>query len=275
MMMSAIKLKFASLLDESSLIPTDVTFEVQDEDDTVHVFKAHKHYLALVSRVFEAKFFGSLKETKETVVISETTSQAFGTMIRFIYQKDSNWNENSVTDLFEIANLANYYDVAGMMTKVEEVVGEYPINLANVVYLAFIADQFSMFSNVSQILLGRCAAFLFQTLLTHVLDFSGLFSDHQYASAALRLHNMILEMPMPYFCTNCNQFICQNRKPVHQDVHLGCTVSHPELSSDRIWEVATNDGEGRVSLYMLYTGPAYFVLNENIAVSEVTYDCWI
>eukprot|EP00092_Neocalanus_flemingeri_P021976 GFUD01023834.1.p1 GENE.GFUD01023834.1~~GFUD01023834.1.p1 ORF type:complete len:276 (+),score=62.66 GFUD01023834.1:52-879(+) len=268
------KSKLASLLGSSSLIPTDVTFEVRDEDDTVHVFKAHKHYLALVSDIFEAKFFGPMKETKETEVVEVTTSQAFGTMIDYVYDKDSRWEGKNVMELFEIANAADYYDVSGMMEKVTEVVAKVPINLATVVYLASIAELFStMFNDVSQILLDKCASFLSQTLLTHVLDFSGLFSpglfSPQHASTALRLHNM-MEMPMP--CTNCKQFLCQDTLPVPQDVHPGCIVSHPEANVFFQWKVTGSNEEGNVSLSASFRSSQ--MEKENIAVSEgMTYCC--
>eukprot|EP00092_Neocalanus_flemingeri_P031750 GFUD01034489.1.p1 GENE.GFUD01034489.1~~GFUD01034489.1.p1 ORF type:complete len:300 (-),score=67.77 GFUD01034489.1:142-1041(-) len=217
-----------------------------------------------------------MKETKETEVVEETTSQAFGTMIDYVYDKDSRWEGKNVMELFEIANAADYYDVSGMMEKVTEVVAKVPINLATVVYLASIAELFStMFNDVSQILLDKCASFLSQTLLTHVLDFSGLFSpglfSPQHASTALRLHNM-MEMPMP--CTNCKQFLCQDTLPVPQDVHPGCIVSHPESSNPFIqWKVTSSDEEGNVSLSVCCWSRDEE--KENIAVSGMTYCCTV
>ena len=98
------------------------------------------------------------------------------------------------------------YDVAGMMKEVNYRVHFVPITLDNVVHLAFIAEQLAIFPSVANFLFLKCVNFLFNILPTHVLDFSGLISSPQQENTVLKLHNLLLEKPLPYSCIGCNKF---------------------------------------------------------------------
>ena len=104
-MLPLAKSKVAHVLDASSGIPTDVIFQVHNVVGESQEFQAHKYYLALVSEAFKARFFGSLRETKDILEVKGTTPQAFEAMINFIYHKDCQWESKSVEELFEIANI--------------------------------------------------------------------------------------------------------------------------------------------------------------------------
>ena len=120
-------------------------------------------------------------------------------MIAYIYHNGTDWKKKTAVELFEIAKLANYYDVTGLMTKVNVVISQVPVTLSNVVELAITADKFSMMSEplISKFLKDRCVSFLFNILHIQVLDFSGLHSTPEDASTTLRLHTMLLEKPLP------------------------------------------------------------------------------
>ena len=137
-MLSITKSKLAAVLEQSSDIPTDVTFKVYDEEGKVDIFHAHKYYLALVSDVLKTRFFGSLRETSDTLVVRGTTAQAFETMINFVYHKNCQLDKKSVEELFEIVNITKMYDVASLMTHVGVTITI--INLNNVVELAQTAE---------------------------------------------------------------------------------------------------------------------------------------
>ena len=173
-MLSIAKSQLSEALKQSSDIPTDITFHVDDEGEKVHVFHAHKYYLALISKVIKTRFFGSMRETTDILVVKGKTSQAFETMINYVYHKNCSWEKKSTEELFEVANIAEMYDVAGLMKEVEQAVGNIPVTLTNVVDLTHSARQFSFLSDVSKCLLSSCVYFLQKTLLSHVLDFSGL-----------------------------------------------------------------------------------------------------
>ena len=141
-MLSIAKSKVADALDSSLGIPTDITFQVQDVQGGIQEFRAHKNFLALVSEVFKTRFFGSLKETSDILDIQGSTPQAFEAMINFIYHKDCQWNKNSAEELFEIANIAEMYDIAGLMVEVKRAVFRILVTLSNVAELDHTAKQF-------------------------------------------------------------------------------------------------------------------------------------
>ena len=98
------------------------------------------------------------------------------------------------------------YDVAGLMKEVEQAVGNIPVTLTNVVDLTHSARQFSFLSDVSKCLLSSCVYFLQKTLLSHVLDFSGLVHSPDQMDTLKNLHDRILELPLPC-CPRCDVFM--------------------------------------------------------------------
>ena len=214
-MLSISKSKLAAVLEQSSDIPADVTFKVYDEEGKVDIFHAHKYYLALVSDVLKTRFFGSLRETSDTLVVRDTTAQAFETMINFVYHKNCQLDKKSVEELFEIVNIAEMYDVAGLMTHVGVAIARVQINLNNVVELARTAEQFLNLSSVSQCpsLFESCLDFLFETMHSHVLDYSGLIISPQNEEIVLKLYNLIKEKPL-HFCPYCEE-VLWNAQELH------------------------------------------------------------
>ena len=221
-MFSIGKSKLAEALDSSSGIPTDVTFKVQDGKGGVQEVKGHKYFLALVSDVFKTRFFGSLKETSDILDIQGTTPQAFEAMINFIYHKDCQWNKKSAEELFEIANVAEMYDIAGLMVEVKRAVRRIPVTLSKVAELAHTAEQFSMFPNISTSLLRSCVNFLYRILPTNFLDFSGLIFSPHHESIVLKLHNHLIEKPLPW-CSSCKTWL------VFDELHVCGFTLPPEL----------------------------------------------
>ena len=88
---------------------------VDSEDKVVDTIAAHKVILAVHNEYFRAIFFGTgafFKEGKDgIVVVKETTKEAFLDLLGFIYEKDIDFENKSLTDLFEILNLAQRYQV--------------------------------------------------------------------------------------------------------------------------------------------------------------------
>ena len=120
--LSVAKSKVAEALDLAAGIPTDVTFQVHDGEKGVREFKAHKFCLALVSEVFKARLFGSLRETADILDVKGTTPQAFETMISFIYHRNCQWKMKTLEELIEVANIAEIYDVGDFISRVKNVV---------------------------------------------------------------------------------------------------------------------------------------------------------
>ena len=194
-MLSIQKSELAAVLDPSTDIPTDLTIRVYEDENKVTVFHAHKYYLALVSKVLRKRFFGSLRENSEVIDVRGTTAKAFGVMISFVYHRECPTMVNFPSELVDVANLAEMYDIKGLMMKVERTADRVVMNLDNVVLIARAAEKLSVFSsfNLSEHLLTKCCTYLHKKLRTHVLDFSGLKFSCKYAETVKVLHDRILE----------------------------------------------------------------------------------
>ena len=214
-MWSSIKQNWSTARDSSSGVPTDVTFEVMERGGMYEV-KAHKYYLALVSPVFKTHFFGPFGGDKDIVEI-DAPVEAVKAMIDYIYLgQELGWEMKSLEEMFEIACLADKYDVVGMMRTVQDCVDKRPISLDSVVEAAHIADKFFFIGELSKPLISKCTKFLSQVLCSHVLDFSGLFSKSEFASSAAMLHSLVLKVDLPE-CSNCDHFPCLHGQLIPDD----------------------------------------------------------
>ena len=87
---------------DPSEIPYDITFVMEECGSKV---QAHKLIMAMCSPVFKKQFYGELKETEDEIVIKEATKDAFITMLDFFYCREVDWEEKTVEELFDIANM--------------------------------------------------------------------------------------------------------------------------------------------------------------------------
>ena len=230
-MLSISKSQYAALLDPSSDIPTDLTIEVHDEKGKVTVFHTHKYYLALVSKVLRKRFFGSFREKSEVLDVRGTTAQAFENLINFVYHRELKFKRSR--DMFDTANLAEMYDVKGLMVVIENSLKHVRIKLVNVVRIARYAQKLSIFSsfNISENLLTKCCNYLKKELRTRVIDFSGL-SRHK--GTVKVLHDRILELPLSA-CQQCPQFVF--------DEHHICPFDIPDEDEDELEEEEEEEDE--------------------------------
>ena len=83
----AVETNWKNFLSEDSELPPDVSIRVKgDEEEGGQDFRAHKTLLAGVSPVFRKRFFGPMKDTMEVVEVKETTPEAFGSLLNYIYK---------------------------------------------------------------------------------------------------------------------------------------------------------------------------------------------
>ena len=62
---------------------SDVSFRCRDQDETDDPIKAHKFILASRSPVFEAMFFGLLKETQQVIRLEDVSLDTFKALLRY------------------------------------------------------------------------------------------------------------------------------------------------------------------------------------------------
>ena len=228
--MFAVK-NWSQVLDPAFGIPTDVAFNVFEEDDDQDKSKeyipAHKYFLAVVSPVFKAMFFGLTKETREVVPIRGVNKEAFMIMIYYIYQRKICWEEKSITLLLEVVNLAEMYILPGLMDEVKKPLGTFPLTPDTVVSVANTAQMFSQFQEISSQLLNHCAIFLATKVVTSkaaILQFATRHIDSPYYATAFKLLELVKDVP-PIRCGNCLQVTCEDRMPVALgSMRKGCRV---------------------------------------------------
>ena len=189
---------WSALLDSSSSIPTDVTFEViekKDDDLQSYFFDVHKIVLAVASSVFQAEFFGSAKETTERIVVEDTTRDAFETMINYVYLKDIDLEDFEMDKLYDLVNLAEKYELKGLMRiLVDHLAKLSPKCEEMVMNIMLLADTFHGFDEASKALQRDCARFMLRQTLKSINDVAVFTSKHcedGRSSVALKLINVI------------------------------------------------------------------------------------
>ena len=206
--------RISVLLTPTSPIPGDVKFKVVDEvDQVVATFEAHKIILALHSDHFKNAFFGSgtfFKEKEEgIVVIKETTKEAFEDFLGFNYEKQIEFEKKTLAELYEILNLAEKYQVKELKDRVVNFIKSFPLSIHNVVKVAATTQEFSQFKEESEELYKTCVALLG----THfsdaqsVLNFVSKHDDETIVVVKL-LKDVENKNNQP--CSNCQQKPCRN-----------------------------------------------------------------
>ncbi|KXJ26808.1 BTB/POZ domain-containing protein 6 [Exaiptasia diaphana] len=83
----------------------DVEFAVVDSVNGGKVtIPANKYMLAVSSPVFEAMFYGNLKENNDTIDLQDCTKEGLQELLRFVHSDDVNLTGNNVMEVLYIAN---------------------------------------------------------------------------------------------------------------------------------------------------------------------------
>eukprot|EP00092_Neocalanus_flemingeri_P003229 GFUD01003456.1.p1 GENE.GFUD01003456.1~~GFUD01003456.1.p1 ORF type:complete len:309 (+),score=68.17 GFUD01003456.1:41-967(+) len=234
----------SSLLDPSCGIPTDVTFQImgfktpdletgQDKEILLGEVKGHKLILGMVSTVYKAGFYGPAKETKDIVPVRQTTLEAFKKMVDYIYSKEIDWSGQTVLEMYDVVNLAERYDIPGLLEEIQTQMEKVPLTMENVMEVADTAFQFSQFPTVSDQLLLNCAKYVKKTLKTpaSLVQFATDGSGSGQEATVLKLLALIrtITPPIPNRpnCPNCKQDQCQHGKLVESldKIVLGCKLA--------------------------------------------------
>ena len=202
------------VLDPSD-IPYDITFVIEECGSEV---KAHKLIMAMGSPMCKKQFFGELKENKREIVIENTTKEAFVTMVDFLYGKEVDWSKKTIEDLFDIANMAEKYQVDALKEQIEEVAKRFPFDEHNVVSSAATAEQYSLlFENLAKTILMKCREFLWSLLTERddFCEFADNYAGTDLADAALKLlAGMKKVKPTVETRTCCELKTCRRGKPM-------------------------------------------------------------
>ena len=168
---------FAYLQDPACGIPCDVHFEIEDEEGSiVGVVGGHKTVLALKSPVFKAMLFGPLAETGDSVKINRTSLYSFKEMLHYMHDAEMTWLKRWSLDLkemFRLADLAERYNLPGLSNKLTDYANECLLSKKGLLEIARLAEDFHMFSELSEALLNNCVSLL-EAILETPEDFNNL-----------------------------------------------------------------------------------------------------
>ena len=109
--------------------------------------------LALHSDHFKNAFFGSgvnFKEKEEgSVVIKDTTKEAFEDFLGFNYEKKIDFGSKTLEELYEVFNLAERYQVEELKEVVSTSIKNFPLSIDNVVKSAAIAKEYGQLATTA------------------------------------------------------------------------------------------------------------------------------
>ena len=178
--MSLAATDFREFLAPDSDITPDVTFLVQTEQNkegqedqgkaSSKPIKAHRQFLACVSAVFRGMFFGPMKEASEVIIVTDTTAEAFETMVNYIYNPLSNGDSQTIQincpqKLIEVHALATKYQLWKLVTLTSDALNTMPITMENMIFTSTVAKNYkAAFEDLGSKMLLRCLKFLFDTI---------------------------------------------------------------------------------------------------------------
>ena len=199
-------------------IPYDITFVIEECGSKV---MAHKFIMAMGSPVCIKQFYGELRENKDEIIIKNTTKEAFVTMVDLFYGKEVDLATKSIEKLFDIANMAEKYQVDALKKKLEEAALKYSLYDTNdVVIVGAIAEKFCQFEYLANAIQMRCSKFL-SSILKVPDDFCGFadkYAGTELAGVALKLQAGIkhvkpaLKLQAVKRC--CKRKTCRRGKPI-------------------------------------------------------------
>ena len=197
----------------------------------------HKFVLALASPVFRRGFYGTdFKEKKtQSIEMKGTTFKAFKVMIGVIYRQPLDLENMSVTETFDLMNLAERYDLPKLKNKLKQELKMMVLSKDSVVEVANTAMKFHQLEEACQALLNNCGKTLVRELNTKeaVVEFCSSAYGTQDETTVLKLMTIMNKISPPPPCSNCQSTLCKNGTAITsvEQVRAG-TVVAPNSNSN-------------------------------------------
>ena len=147
--MSPLSIDYNRLLSsDPPTMPYDVTFLISNgEKEQQGEVQGHKFIFAFNSPVFRIKFrdAGDFADQNNKEVKISGTLDAFQLMTNFLYHKPTNIDELSVDKIFDVVDLAHFYDIAKLEEALEQRLEQIVIAKEDVMEAAKKAEEFDKF----------------------------------------------------------------------------------------------------------------------------------
>ena len=163
-------------------VPYDITFLIYNQEKELQgEIQAHKFLFAHNSSVFRIKFCGAGdfadKTDKEVEIIG--TFEAFRLITNYLYNKPTAIKELSVDELFDVVDLAHFYEIAKLEEVLEQCLEKMVITKEDVMEVAKKAEELARFKMASQALLNNCVKTLQKALNGDAKEFIEFSSQVQ------------------------------------------------------------------------------------------------
>eukprot|EP00092_Neocalanus_flemingeri_P108069 GFUD01138725.1.p1 GENE.GFUD01138725.1~~GFUD01138725.1.p1 ORF type:complete len:283 (+),score=66.08 GFUD01138725.1:53-901(+) len=231
--------KLSKCLEPNSIIPTDITFVFQSGGPRrreVKKVKAQKVILAIASDVFEKEFYGDMKETKDEIAIVDASQEVFQAMVDFIYNKQPNWKDFSVSFLCSLYYLGEKYNIGDLKAEIIATISDLKITKEKVLEIAHLAVDNSHHEPLSETLYDVAAAVLkaeFKDKVEKVYEF---FEKAEFSQvnavvmfklmSRLRSVNTLPSQSLPSQsqCWNCQHTPCLDGQEVTKEKVSGARM---------------------------------------------------
>jgi len=208
-------------------IAPDVTFlfVLADAGTQPGEVKAHRLILGLLSPVFRNQFYGPAQDTEDVISVKGTNKKAFQTLIDFIYGKKIYWKVMSLSQLFDVVNLAEMYFLPELMEEVKKPIENYVLTDENLIEAAAMAEAFNHFAEASAALMTHCQNVLKVKIKTlqDAAEFASMNAATEFANLALKLLGSLKIQG----CSNCRSNPCKDGEWV-VDINtltVGCVLA--------------------------------------------------
>jgi len=261
----------SALLDPDFGIAPDVTFQIETtEGGEPGQVKAHRLIVGFLSPVFRNQFYSLVKDTNEVISVKDTTKVAFETLIDFIYGKNINWEVMSLSELFDIVNLAEFYILPEFMEEVIKQIANYDLTDENLIEAAAIAEAFGHFKEASDALMSNCQSFVKNKIQT-VQDAAKFASKHASTEFGVLAFKLLASLENQV-CSNCGRKPCNNGMFVTEieDMTAGCRLK------------STDEGGGWDEVYQsrsctvigfFWSGNRILVKWDHTGIQDVIFRC--
>merc|ERR1712025_1516593 len=167
------------------------------------------------SPVCMKQFYGELKEMEGDIVIKDTTKDAFATMIDYFYGNKVDWKKKTVEEFFEIANMAEKYQVKALKEQIEVAIRKYLyLNEENFVSVAALTKNYSQFEDLAKTIFMKCQEYLSSVLAVrddYYVEYADKYACSEVADVAFKLLAGMKKVS-PKKC--CKMKTCRRGKPM-------------------------------------------------------------
>jgi len=223
---------------ESSPITADVKFTFEDKNSgEKSELLAHKFVLAVGCDVFMAQFYGPHWENRDTILVQDSSYDAFKILVDLLYNKKVSFENLSFSLLIELFYLADKFILDKMKDVIIHEVSSRKLVSGKLLEAATVAQDKVYLESFSEALFKACVKFVKENMRSVFEIFDSLVPGeanadtlHRLMAKANRIHDE------PPVCENCKGSPCLHG----QDVTIDNFVIKAKITCPSLWKKNRN-----------------------------------